>query len=298
VMQTLPPHLRARGVAIAYSGGSLGAIVAPLVVTPIHAVWGWRAAFLFTGVVGFAWVALWLLVVHRIDIGESCERLAPSAEPQGRVPGDSGAPRQSTSARPGPGLADPRMWAFMFAYALGGAPLAFILYYSAGFLKQTFSLTQVALGQLLWIPPAGWEFGYFFWGWLSDRAHRTGQHPRVVERRLMLLLAVLSLPLAALAHCPSLAGAMAMMFFAMAIAAGFIIVAISYATHVYSTASSGLIAGLGAGAWSAGVALASPVYGYLFDIGQVALAFLLASLLPAAGLLLWLGLSAWGQTRE
>jgi hypothetical protein len=37
VIQTLLPAQRARGIAVAYSGGSLGAIVTPIVVTPLHA---------------------------------------------------------------------------------------------------------------------------------------------------------------------------------------------------------------------------------------------------------------------
>jgi ACS family hexuronate transporter-like MFS transporter len=47
-VQTLPPSKRSRGIAVAYSGGSLGAIVTPIVVTPIALWWGWRAAFIFT----------------------------------------------------------------------------------------------------------------------------------------------------------------------------------------------------------------------------------------------------------
>src|SRR5262249_34405808 len=50
--QTLPVELRSRGMALSYSGGSLGAIVTPLIVTPIAAHWGWRGAFLFTGLIG------------------------------------------------------------------------------------------------------------------------------------------------------------------------------------------------------------------------------------------------------
>jgi len=40
--QTLRSDQRGRGVAIAYSGASLGAIATPLVVTPIALRWGWR----------------------------------------------------------------------------------------------------------------------------------------------------------------------------------------------------------------------------------------------------------------
>src|SRR5262245_23279227 len=51
VMQTLAPAQQARGIAVSYSGGSLGAIVTPLIVTPIFARWGWRPTFLFTGLI-------------------------------------------------------------------------------------------------------------------------------------------------------------------------------------------------------------------------------------------------------
>ncbi len=70
VTQTLPPSLRARGLAVAYSGGSLGAILTPLIVTPVALAWGWRAAFLFTGFLGAAWLGLWLLVSRRSDVRE------------------------------------------------------------------------------------------------------------------------------------------------------------------------------------------------------------------------------------
>jgi ACS family hexuronate transporter-like MFS transporter len=49
VVQTLPPAARSRGLAVAYSGGSLGALLAPLLVTPIALHWGWPAAFWATG---------------------------------------------------------------------------------------------------------------------------------------------------------------------------------------------------------------------------------------------------------
>src|SRR5258708_29613598 len=59
VIQTLRPTEQARGIAVAYSGGSLGAILTPIIVTPIFLRWGWRPAFLFTGGIGLAWLILW-----------------------------------------------------------------------------------------------------------------------------------------------------------------------------------------------------------------------------------------------
>ena len=272
VMQSLPPQHRARGVALAYSGGSLGAIVAPLIVTPIAGKWGWHSAFLFTGVIGITWLVLWQVVGLRADM----RHVAPAAE------------RHSMD---GPRISHHATWSFMYAYALGGLPLAFILYYSADFLKVAFDMSQADLGKVLWIPPLGWEVGYFFWGWVSDRAHRGHPNPIAVERLLFVLLAVLSLPLAAVPFLHSFSVVMVLLFLAMVMAAGFIIVAISYVTNIYSTGSSGRIAGFGAGAWSAAAATMLPVFGHMFDNKQIPAAFILAAVIPTAGCVLWMMLS-------
>ena len=52
VTQTLPQSKRMRGIGIAYSGGSLGALLTPIIITPIAVTRGWRAAFWFTGALG------------------------------------------------------------------------------------------------------------------------------------------------------------------------------------------------------------------------------------------------------
>src|SRR5207249_7863020 len=68
VVQTLPERQRGRGLAVAYSGGSLGAVITPLVVTPIFLWWGWRGAFWFTGLIGIVWLAVWAFIARRSDI--------------------------------------------------------------------------------------------------------------------------------------------------------------------------------------------------------------------------------------
>src|SRR5258708_29189649 len=70
VIQTLRPTEQARGIAVAYSGGSLGAILTPIIVTPIFLRWGWPPAFLFTGAIGVAWLIVWFFASRRSDIRE------------------------------------------------------------------------------------------------------------------------------------------------------------------------------------------------------------------------------------
>ena len=260
---TLPAWLRARGIALAYSGGSLGAVITPIIVTPIALRWGWRGAFIFTGLIGLLWLLLWSLI-------------------SGRVP-RSAAAVMSTRA-PKPSWGDPAIWAFVSAYSLGALPLAFVIYGTAVYLGRVRGLNQAEIGGLLWVPPLGWEIGYFFWGWIADRF---GPLRGVVSRVLFATLTVLSLPLAVAPQIGNRWLFMAALLFAMFVAAGFVILSVAYAAEAFSPDSSGLIAGLGAGSWSAAVAVLMPFIGRLFDQSRYDLAFMIAAAVPAAGWGLW-----------
>jgi MFS transporter, ACS family, hexuronate transporter len=165
-----------------------------------------------------------------------------------------------------------------------------VLYYAALYLKSL-GLSQVDIGKLLWIPPLGWEAGYFFWGWWTDRTVARRGFTTASYRRLFALLTAASLPLAAVTLIASVPALMAALWFAMFVAAGFIVVSVSYATTAFGTADSGLLAGLGAGSWSALVAILMPAAGWLFDRHLYAAAFALAAAFPPAGLACWLVLN-------
>jgi MFS transporter, ACS family, hexuronate transporter len=271
VVQTLGTEQRGRGLAVAYSGGSLGALVTPLVVTPIFLWWGWRAAFWFTGLIGAAWLVMWAVVSRRKDIRcPHVEALRPDA------------------VRPRAG--DPAIWAFMSAYALGALPLGFVLYSASLYLAGPLARNQEFIGKVLWIPPLGWEVGYFFWGALADRSLARGE-PRVPALgRMFAACTVLNLAFAAV-PASGLWGGLGLMFLAMFVSAGFVVLAVAYATHVYASTAAGLIAGTGAGSWSLLVAIAMPLFGRLFDQHRYAAAFWIASAIPVLGYCGWRWLS-------
>ena len=264
VTQTLPPAKRGRGLAIAYSGGSLGAMITPFIVSPIAQRWGWHGAFIATGSFGLFWLILWRFVSEK---GPFLARF------QARLP----AKRSTHSLGPQIALA---LWAYIAIYALGAMPLGFILYDSSLYLSARFHYTQATLGKLLWIPPFGWEIGYFAWGALLDRFG-----PRF--RGLLLIALGLSLPLAWMHTLPTGALVLAEMFLAMFALAGFVVLAVNFATRAFSEDHAGLLAGIGAGSWGAVIALTSPWFGRLFDHGEYATAFQIATLFPIAGYLLW-----------
>jgi ACS family hexuronate transporter-like MFS transporter len=225
VTQTLPPSKRGRGLAIAYSGGSLGAMITPFIVTPIALRFGWHGAFLVTGSFGFAWLALWRFIAKNVD-----RRIQHTTVP---LP-----------------WRHPALWAYISIYALGGMPLGFILYDSSLYLHARFAWSQATLGKILWIPPFGWEVGYFVWGWIIDRFG-----PRF--RALLPVCLVLSLPLAWTHSLPNGAWVLGEMFLAMFALAGFTVLAVTYATRAFSSDHAGLLAGIGGGSW--GLLSLSPV---------------------------------------
>jgi len=278
VVQTLPPEQRGRGLAVAYSGGSLGAVITPLIVTPIFLWWGWRAAFWFTGVIGLGWLAIWTVVSGRPDIRQR-------------------RPAGARAKTPGPHLRDRSLWAFMCAYALGALPLGFVLYSASLYLAHPLGYNQEFIGKVLWIPPLGWEAGYFVWGWIADHSLKRGQ-PRISSlRRLMTVCMSLNLAFAAVPWLTNVAAVMFFLFLAMFVASGVVVLTVAYATHVYSHEHAGLIAGAGAGSWSAVVALTMPYFGRLFDQHRYASAFVIATAIPILGYVVWAWLTGYDVER-
>lgn len=260
-LDSLPIAKQARGVALSYSGGSLGAIVTPLIVVPISLAFGWRAAFWFTGALGAVWLALWWRTAR-----------PPYLHPPERRPERFVMPN----------LFERRFWALVSAYAVGAFALGPILYLAPLYLNRELGLSQEQLGRVLWIPPLGWELGYFFWGWISDRY---GVEKSPLQQYL--LLTVLSLPLAAVTRTHSTAAVMVLFFLAMFNAGGFIVVGLRSGAGMYPAEQRAMVAGMAAGSWSALVALILPVLGAWFDRGLYARTFVSVSLMPLLGTLAW-----------
>lgn len=276
VVQTLPASSRSRGMALTFSGGSAGAILTPLLMTPVAVAWGWRAAFWFTGLLGALWMLWWLVLSRRPDVRK--------IEPPAQASVDAAKPR----------LNDRRFWAYLLSYSLGALPLGFVVYSAAIYLSRVLGLSQRTIGAVLWIPPLGSEIGVFFWGWLADRMARgagDGSARLRVVRRLLPAAMLLSLVLAATGLTRSFPIVMAHLFFAMFVAAAFQILPLIYGTEVFSRSYAGYLGGVASGSYGAGLAVLMPLFGRLFDLREYNLAFGLAALCPVAGYLSWRALA-------
>jgi ACS family hexuronate transporter-like MFS transporter len=264
--ESLPPNRQSRGTAIGYSGASLGAIVTPLLVTPIALHFGWRAAFLVTGVMGVCWLALWTVI--------------------GRPPFLAKHQRASLKIA-WPNFLERRLWLVVSSFGLGAVALGVVSYLSPLYLNRAFGLSQAQLGKILWIPLVGWEAGYFFWGWIADKFVTPGRRPT----GLFCLLMVLALPSALVTHIDSWGLVLALFFWATFIADGFVVLSLRVGSHLYPRDQTAMVGGIGSGSWSAVLAVLLPIYGRWFDLKWYGAVFVSMALLPTVGTALWIWLS-------
>ena len=261
-LDSLPIDKQARGIALAYSGSSLGSILAPIVLTPVAIRFGWRIAFLVTPALALLWLFIWLGTVD------------PS-----KFPNKSRTAQRMVF----PKMRERRLWSLVASYALGALPVGAIIYLTPLYLARAFGLTPAQLGFVLWIPPAGLESGYFFWGWIADRFERAS--PRPVW--LLVLMALLVLPLSAVHVFQSAPTAVALLTFSLFATGGLVVVTLRTGALAYPHDQRSMAAGIASSSFSAAVALALPICGHLFDRQRYTLAFGLVALMPIVGTTIW-----------
>src|SRR5258705_10135102 len=61
VAEWFPVRERAFGMAIFNSGAAIGSMLAPPLIIWLQLSYGWQTTFIVTGILGFLWLALWLL---------------------------------------------------------------------------------------------------------------------------------------------------------------------------------------------------------------------------------------------
>lgn len=64
--QYLPLRLRSYAMGIVNTAPNLGNIIAPLTVIPFAVAFGWKAAFIVTGLLGFVWLAGWIVGMRHV----------------------------------------------------------------------------------------------------------------------------------------------------------------------------------------------------------------------------------------
>ena len=139
VAEWFPKSERAFATGIFNSGTNIGAVVAPLTVPLMAQAWGWQAAFVATGAIGFVWVVAWWIFYHGLDVH-------PSVNEAERQYIRDGADEPITTKVPlAQVLGYRQLWAFSIGKLLTDPVWWFFLFWLPKFLAQEHNIRGVAL---------------------------------------------------------------------------------------------------------------------------------------------------------
>jgi ACS family hexuronate transporter-like MFS transporter len=187
VSDWFPKKERALATGIFNAGSNVGALLTPLMVPWITVLWGWPAAFYFTGGLGFLWLIAWLLIY---DQPERHPRVSPSE--LAYIQSDPPDPEQKI---PWLQLLRYRQtWAFVIGMFITSPVWWFYLYWAPDFLHKKHGLDLIHLGPPLVVIYLMTDVGSILGGWFSSWLIKRGWSVRGGRQFAMLICALLVVP--------------------------------------------------------------------------------------------------------
>ncbi len=263
----LLPEERAVGNALSQMGMGFGAMLAPPLAIWLAMHFGWRSAFLATGIAGLLWIPLW-------------NRTARAA-----------AHKPFPSKRPGLRAADVfrdrQLWAFIVANVLSMTVYTLWTNWTTVYLveERGFSLARTA--GVAWLPPVFFNIGGLAGGWLSMRWIRRGAEPLDARLRACLVSAAALVATAAVPFMPNAGWAIAAICVSAFWSSAMSVNLYSMPLDVYGAARAAFAVSMLTGAYGAMQAVFSPLAGRMIDrLGFQPVCLLVAALpLVACGVL-------------
>ncbi|HEX2975373.1 MAG TPA: MFS transporter [Bacteroidales bacterium] len=195
-----PKKERALATGIFNSGTNVGAILAPIVVPWIVSHWGWEAAFIIIGAIGFTWLIFWFWLYEvpqrskrvgkaEFDYIHSDSEEAPAA-------GNDKNEKVSWFKL----LKFKQTWAFSFGKFMTDGVWWFYLFWLPAYLKAQYGMTGMQVAFPLAVLYTMSTIGSVTGGWFPMYFINKGYDPYTGRMRAMLMIAIF--PLIVLAAQP------------------------------------------------------------------------------------------------
>jgi ACS family hexuronate transporter-like MFS transporter len=203
VAEWFPPRQRALGMGIFNSGVSVGSIIAPPLIVWLQLRFGWQAAFLVTGSMGFVWLALWMLFYdtperHR---GLSAEEYALITEGRLRSRTRPMTWRQLLEYR--------QVWAIVVSRFVTDPVWWLYITWLPLYLFNVRGFSLRDIGMFAWVPFLTADAGSLVGGWASGHLMSRGRSTNLARKSVMVAGAVLMMAGIPAALAQTAAGALA-----------------------------------------------------------------------------------------
>ena len=266
----LRPPERAIGTAINQAGVSLGMILAPPIATWIAVRYGWRMAFVLTGLLGLLWIPVWNFAA----------RQTPPAS------------KSAAGIKHSDMLRDRRLWGFVAANGLSMVGYSLWSNWTTQYLVDTHHLTVAQAAWYAWVPPLVAMGGGFVGGWFSLHLMRRGLPATAARFRVCFAAALLSLVTAAIPQAPTVAWTTAGISLSIFAVTAFSVNTYTLPLDVFGGPRAAFAVSMLVASYGAIQLVISPLFGHIIDRHGYGPVTMIAALTPlvACGAL-WLSRS-------
>ena len=258
VAEWFPKKERALATGIFNAGTNVGILVAAAIVPPITLYFGWKWAFIVTGLVGFAWLIFWIAIYRRPE-----EHTRLSQEELKHIKSD---PPDTEVHIPWSQLLTHRQtWAFAVGKFMTDPIWWIYLFWLPDFLNRKHGIDLKSVGLPLIVVYLIADIGSVGGGWISSTLIKRGWTINRARKTAMLICAISVVPVMFAANASSLWVAVLLVGLAAAAHQG-------WSANIYTTASDmfprkavGSVVGIGGMAGAVGGMLISKLVGYILQ---------------------------------
>jgi MFS transporter, ACS family, hexuronate transporter len=185
ISEWFPAKERGFANGLVNAAAATGAIISPPLIAWITLRYGWRFAFVVTGLMGFVWLAVWL-ILYRLP--SEHPRVSPAERDYilgGRT--DLSHPRIPYRTL----LRMPAVWGLLLSRIFADPVWWFYLFWLPKYLSDVRHFSLAEIGLFAWMPYLAADLGSLFGGWASGQVIvRTGRTPVDSRCRTMIPFAL------------------------------------------------------------------------------------------------------------
>ncbi|AUN33447.1 MFS transporter [Niveispirillum cyanobacteriorum] len=270
VSEWFPQRERAFATGIFNAGANVGAIITPLLIPALTLAYGWRAAFVITGLFSLVWLVAWLTLYRSPDKHPRVNAQELALIRSDPVPAVERMPwrrlflvRETWAYAVPKFLTDPIWWMFLF--------------WLPDFLGRRYGLDLKSFGPPLVAIYLLSDLGSVAGGWASSRMIRAGFTPNRARKLTMLFCAAIILPIVFVQYVDNLWLAVLLIGLATAGHQAFSANLLTLPSDLFPRAAVGSVVGIGGTAGAIGGMLIAKFVGYILGAtGSYALIFTVA----------------------
>jgi ACS family hexuronate transporter-like MFS transporter len=185
-----PKTERSFATGIFNSGANIGAILAPISVPVIASIWGWEAAFMWIGAIGFLWMAFWGGLYEEPGAGRRLGKAELAyINHDAEVPAEACIDANVRKATWLELLGCRQTWAFAFGKFMTDGIWWFFLFWLPKYLSSAYGMTGTALSFPLTVLYSMTMVGSIGGGWLPKYFIARGSSVYDARMKAMLLIA-------------------------------------------------------------------------------------------------------------